>query len=86
MTPERVEYERQRAFTERGIAAAQRELQALITGAPDWGLILTIEARPLMPPAMGNIEMVPAVRISRERQRELEALRLAAEASEVRNA
>lgn len=82
MTPEREDYERQLAFTQRGVDGASRELAALIRGAEEWDLVLRIDVHSHQPPEMGEVFMVPDVRITRKRQRELEALRLAAEKSE----
>jgi hypothetical protein len=81
-THERKMYERQLQVTEQSLVAARKELQGLIDGAASWGLVITIECIPQIPLHMGNVKMVGAARASRERQNELEALRLAAEKSE----
>jgi hypothetical protein len=81
-TPERKAYELQADYTMRGLLAARRELLGLIVGAEERGIVLTIDLQSLQPPAMGRTQMIGDVRISRERQRELEELRKAAEKSE----
>jgi hypothetical protein len=85
-TPERKAYELQMDYTMQGLRAARRELYSLIVGAEGRGIVLTIVERPLQPPAMGNTQMIGDVRISRERQRELDEMLKAAEQSEVRDA